>query len=71
MDKNEALEVALQYIGGHIKSVREMMELTQRQVADLAEVNIVTVKRLESGKSWPGLHQYTKIRQALGMSIKF
>jgi len=53
----------------NIKERREMMNVTQETVAELAGVGLRTLKKLEGGKGNPTLQTLQKIADVLGMEV--
>lgn len=54
-----------------IKARREMLNVTQEQLADLAGVGLRTLKQFESGKGNPTLETLQKIADVLGLKLTF
>lgn len=54
-----------------IKNRREMLQVTQETLAELAGVSPRQLKQFESGKGNPTLQTLTKIGNALGMELNF
>jgi len=54
-----------------IKKRREMLQVTQVVLAELAGVSVRQLKQFESGKGNPTLQTRTKIGNALGMELTF
>jgi transcriptional regulator with XRE-family HTH domain len=54
-----------------IKKRREMLQVTQKTLAELADVSSRQLKQFESGKGNPTLKTLTKIGNALGMELTF
>lgn len=53
-----------------LKHRREVLGVTQEQLADLSGVGLRTLKALESKKSNPTLDTLTKLADVLGMELK-
>ena len=53
-----------------LKSRRAELSITQKDLAELSGVALVTIKKLESGKAKPTLETLTKLTDVLGMEIK-
>ena len=53
-----------------LKKRREILGVTQEQLAELSEVGLRTLKALESGKSNPTLKTMNKLAEVLGMELK-
>ncbi|MEM7549811.1 MAG: helix-turn-helix domain-containing protein [Bacteroidota bacterium] len=53
-----------------LKDRREVLGVTQEQLADLSGVGLRTLKALESKKSNPTLETLTKLADVLGMELK-
>ena len=52
-----------------IKERREVMQVTQKTLAELSGVGLRTLKQLESGKGNPTLLTLHKLADVLGMEI--
>ena len=55
-------------LGTHIKSRRENIGLTQKQLAKEVGVTDVTISRYETGEREPGWWQFLKICKVLSMN---
>lgn len=53
-----------------LKKRKEVLGVTQEQLADLSGVGLRTLKALESKKSNPTLETLTKLADVLGMELK-
>lgn len=53
-----------------IKERREMMQVNQETLADLAGVGLRTLKQFESGKGNPTLLTLQKLSDALGLELQ-
>ncbi|MEX0995935.1 MAG: helix-turn-helix domain-containing protein [Flavobacteriaceae bacterium] len=54
-----------------IKNRREELQITQEQLADIAEVGVRTLKAFESGKGNPTLQTVNALANALGLELCF
>ena len=54
-----------------IKERRRQLNISQIDLAELAEVSLATVKDIERGKGNPSLHTVEKILAVIGMEIVF
>ena len=54
-----------------IKLQRKALGITQQDLADMSEVAISTIKKIESGKGNPSLSTVEKIMDILGMEVKY
>jgi y4mF family transcriptional regulator len=52
-----------------IKQRREMLLLTQQDLAEMAQVGLATIKDIERGKGNPTISTATKILDVLGVEI--
>ena len=50
---------------------RKALGITQQDLADMSEVAISTIKKIESGKGNPSLSTVEKIMDVLGMEVKY
>ena len=55
----------------YIKTRREMLQVTQEMLAELAGVSLRTLKQFESGKGNPTLQTLSKLADALGLELTF
>jgi y4mF family transcriptional regulator len=54
-----------------IKQRREMLLLTQQDLAEMAQVGLATIKDIERGKGNPTISTATKILDVLGVEIYY
>jgi y4mF family transcriptional regulator len=54
-----------------IKERREMLKITQEDLADLSGVGLRTIKQLEAGKANPTYKTLQEIADVLGMELVF
>jgi len=54
-----------------LKARREMLQVTQEQLAELSGVSPRTLKAFESGKGNPTLETLVKLADALGLELSF
>lgn len=54
-----------------MKKRREMLSLTQQDLAEMAQVGVATVKDIERGKGNPSLNTIKKILDVLGIEIEY
>lgn len=57
-------------IGITIKNRRKSLKVTQPQLAELADVSVNTLYKIESGLANPRLETLSKIADVLGMEIR-
>ena len=60
----------MESIGERIKQRRKMLNITQEQLADIAEVGINTLTKIERDKGNPTLKVLLKVLDTLGLEIK-
>ncbi len=53
-----------------IKERRKSLNVTQKQLADLSNVSLRTIKQFESGKGNPTLQTVSKLANVLGLELK-
>ena len=53
-----------------MKLQRKALRITQQDLADMSEIAISTIKKIESGKGNPSLSTVEKIMDILGMEVK-
>jgi transcriptional regulator with XRE-family HTH domain len=56
--------------GRIIKERREVLKISQNQLAEIAEIGLRTLKSIESGEANPTLSSINKIVEVLGLEIK-
>lgn len=54
-----------------MKERREVLSLTQLDLAEMAQVGVATVKDIERGKGNPSLNTIKKIVDVLGIEIEY
>ncbi len=54
----------------NLKSRRAILSITQKDLAELSGVALVTIKKLESGRVKPTLETLCKLADVLGMEVK-
>ena len=54
-----------------MKLQRKALGITQQDLADMSEIAISTIKKIESGKGTPSLSTVEKIMDILGMEVKY
>lgn len=60
---------AINNIGKLIQQRRDHMRITQKQLADMADIGINTLYKIETGQANPTLGSLKKITDILGMEI--
>lgn len=58
------------HIEDKVKARREVLNVTQEQLAEISGVGLRTLKQFESGKGNPTLQTLQKLANALGMEVK-
>lgn len=54
-----------------MKQRREILSLTQQDLAEMAQVGLATIKDIERGKGNPAMNTVKKILEVLGMEIEY
>ncbi len=54
----------------NIKQRREILKITQEQLAEMSEVGLRTLKSIENGKGNPTIATINKLAVVLGMELK-
>ncbi len=54
-----------------MKQRRELLSITQQDLAEMAQVGLATVKDIERGKGNPALNTIKKILEVLGIEIEY
>ena len=54
-----------------MKQRREILSLTQQDLAEMAQVGLATIKDIERGKGNPALSTAKKILEVLGIEIDY
>jgi y4mF family transcriptional regulator len=57
-------------IGKHIKERRNVLRITQSDLAEMADISINTLYKIERGQANPTIQMVNKIAEILGMEIK-
>ena len=65
---NTLLDMKIQEV---MKLQRKALGITQQDLADMSEIAISTIKKIESGKGNPSLSTVEKIMNILGMEVKY
>lgn len=60
----------IRQLGEIIKVRRKALNLTQADLAELAQISTNTLYRLERGEANPSLETLSKLAEVLGMEIK-
>ncbi|MAZ27111.1 MAG: transcriptional regulator [Cytophagaceae bacterium] len=60
---------AIVNIGKIIQQRREHMRITQEQLAEMADIGIITLYKIETGQANPTLQSMQKITDVLGLEI--
>ncbi|MCD6543373.1 MAG: helix-turn-helix transcriptional regulator [Flavobacteriaceae bacterium] len=56
-------------VGNSIKERRKTLRVTQSQLAELAEISVNTLYKIERGQANPTLETLTKVADVLGMEV--
>lgn len=56
-------------IGKNIKNRRKLLNINQQTLADIADISINTLYKIERGEANPTISVLTKIADVLGMEI--
>lgn len=54
-----------------MKQRREILSLTQQDLAEMAHVGLATIKDIERGKGNPALNTVKKILEILGIELEY
>jgi transcriptional regulator with XRE-family HTH domain len=57
--------------GESVKTRRRELDITQPHLAELAEISVNTLYKLEKGQGNPSLEVLTKLAEVLGMELIF
>lgn len=57
--------------GESVKARRRELDITQPHLAELAEISVNTLYKLEKGQGNPSLEVLTKLAEVLGMELVF
>jgi len=60
---------AIELIGKIIQQRRDHMSITQEQLAEMANIGIITLYKIETGQANPTLQSLQKITDVLGLEI--
>ena len=69
MHQNHIIIGFMNYIGTSIKNRRKEFNITQRELANMADVNINTLTQIEKGEGNPTVRSVQKILKILGMEL--
>jgi len=58
-------------LANSIKERRKVLNISQKQLSELAEIGLRTLINIESGKGNPTILVITKLAIVLGMELKF
>jgi transcriptional regulator with XRE-family HTH domain len=56
------------YLSANIKARREALSISQEKLAELADVSVQMIKRIEGQRSWVSDKMLTKLARVLGVS---
>ncbi len=62
--------MSIKNIGNTVKNKRKELKITQPHLAELAEVSVNTLYKIERGQSNPSLLVIEKIADVLGLEIR-
>ena len=54
-----------------LKNRREVLSITQQDLAEMAQLGVATIKDIERGKGNPSLSTLYKILKVLGLEIEY
>ncbi|WP_026932581.1 helix-turn-helix domain-containing protein [Christiangramia echinicola] len=60
---------AIEQIGKIIQKRRDHMSITQEQLAEMADIGIITLYKIETGQANPTLQSLQKITDVLGLEL--
>lgn len=60
----------VKYIGNTIRERRNALHITQSHLAELAEISVNSLYKLERGESNPTLDIIEKVAEVLGLEVK-
>jgi transcriptional regulator with XRE-family HTH domain len=61
----------VEHIGQIIKNRRKELNITQPHLADIAQISVNTLYKLERGKGNPSLDVLNKLAEVMGMILTF
>lgn len=64
------MRIKLEEIGSSIRTRRELLDLLQTRLAQIAGVSTRTIQLVETGKANPSLETLLKITEPLGLELK-
>lgn len=64
------MRIKMEEIGSSIRNRRELLELLQTRLAQIAGVSTRTIQLVEMGKANPSLETLLKITEPLGLELK-
>ena len=54
-----------------MKTQRKKLHISQKDLAEMADVSIATVKQIEAGRGNPSLSTVESIMEVLGMEVRY
>jgi len=66
--KNKEIEKELKQFGGNVRQERLLHNLTQEKLAELAQLNVRTIQKIEAGKTNILITTAKRIQRAIGCS---
>lgn len=54
-----------------VKAQRKKLHISQKDLAEMADVSIATVKQIEAGRGNPSLSTVESIMEVLGMEVRY
>ena len=60
------LPTQLRELGGNIRRIRSSLDMTQERLAELADINVRSLRRIEAGQMNVLITTVARIRNALG-----
>ena len=68
MNQRIKSEPLREYLSGNIKARREALNISQEKLAELADVSVQMIKRIEGRRTWVSDKMLTKLAKVLGVS---
>jgi transcriptional regulator with XRE-family HTH domain len=68
MEKIDKFEPLRTYLSANIKARREALNISQEKLADLADISVQMVKRIEGRRTWVSDKMLINLAQVLGVA---
>ena len=63
------MEESIQQIGERLRGLREVLNISQEEIAELCGISLEHYKKIEAGEADPGVYRLTKIAKRYGINL--